>query len=114
MTDIPIEKLPTPLAKVAQRYRAIGPEASGDSFLLLSYLAESAIKAVTACLHAGIRSGSASSGYAIAHSLIRADGLGDWEEALVRMSSHPDAGYLPLDFHQALAWLTKRRPREDP
>ena len=108
-----IDHLPTPLARVAQRFQSVGPDSSADSFLLLSYLVEAAIKAIAIGLHAGVRAGAPQSAYAIAYSLVRADGLGDWEEAIGRMSSHPLAGYLPPDFHQALAWLTKRRSPGD-
>lgn len=113
MSGFRIDRLPTPLARVAQRFQAVGPDSSADSFLLLSYLVEAAIKAIAIALHAGIRAGSPQSAYAIAYSLVRADGLGDWEEAIGRMSSHPLAGYLPSAFHQTLAWLTKRRSSGD-
>src|SRR5438552_3658391 len=105
MSELMIDRMPTPLARVAQRFRSVGPDSSADSFLLVSYLAEAAVKAIAVVLHAGIRAGSPQNAYAIAYSLVRADGLGAWEEAITKMSSHPIAGYLPPDFHQALAWL---------
>jgi len=113
MTVLSIDRLPTPLARVGQRLRPVGLESSADSFLLLSYLAEAAIKLIAISLQAGIRAESPSNAYAIAYSLVRADSLGDWEEAIAKMSSQPIAGYLPPDFHQALAWLTKRHSGED-
>lgn len=108
-----ISQLPTPIARVAQRFKSIGPDSSADSFLLLSYLFEAIIKAIGIALYAGLRVGSPQNAYAIAYDLVRADGLGDWEDAINKMSAHPIAGYLPPDFHQLLSWLTKRRSTAD-
>jgi hypothetical protein len=114
MTILPVDSLPTPLARVAQRFEAVGPHGAADSFLIAGYVAESAIKLITAAFQAGLRAGAKENAYAVAHRLLRADGLGEFDTSLADVTTHPVAGFLPPDFHPLLAWLTKKRGSSDP
>jgi hypothetical protein len=68
--------LPTHIALVNQRLNISGADASAETFLFTSYLAEATIKSIAACLHSGLLLGSPDDAYRIAHTLINADGLG--------------------------------------
>ena len=74
--------LPTPVAKVAARLNVVGPEASADTFLVSSYLAEAAIKSIAIALYAGLFDKAPDYAYRIGYDLVRADGLGSWEQAI--------------------------------
>lgn len=69
-------QLPTHVAAVARRLNTVGPDASADTFLAISYVAKAAIKTIAVALHANLREQSRSHAYRIAHDLLRADGLG--------------------------------------
>lgn len=109
MDELSTATLPTHIARTADRLNLIGPEASGDTFLTTSYLVECLIKTIAAALHAGLRTASPDTAYPIAYELVRADGLGTWDDAIRGMCSHPVAGYLPPDFYPSVAWITKKR-----
>ena len=55
---IDTSSLPTHLAVVARRLNVAGPEASGDTFLLTSYVTEAIVKSIGIALLAGVRSGT--------------------------------------------------------
>lgn len=105
--------LPTPIARVAARLNATGPDGSGDTFLMTSYLAEAAIKTLAIALHAAVKHGSPDHAYRHAFNLVRADGLGVWESAIRDLTSHPVAGYLPPEFSSILLWATKKRTKPE-
>jgi len=117
MSDIDLSTLeiPTHLARVAARLKLTGPNASGDTFLLTSYLFEASLKTIAVALWSGLRTGSPENAYAVAYRLVRADGLGDWEDAIQQISSQPLAGYLQPIFHPTQNWLTQKRkqPMDD-
>jgi hypothetical protein len=109
-----IQELPTHLALVAGRLVTIGPDASGDSFLLASYLFEVSLKTMAIALLCGLKDTSPENSYTVAYRLMRADGLGDWENAIQQMASQPTAGYLHPAFQPTFNWLTqKRKPPAD-
>lgn len=113
--ELNTQDIPTHLARVAARLKLAGPDASGDTFLLTSYLFEASLKTIAAALWAGLRTSSPDNAYAVAYRLVRADGLGDWEDAIQQMSSQPLAGYLQPAFNPTQNWLTQRRkqPTDD-
>ena len=104
--------IPTPLARVASRLNVIGPSQSADTFLLASYLAETAIKMIGIAFYAGFLHTSKDRAYSIGYDACRADGLGVWERIVRESSSLPAASFLPPEFHPLLAWLTKRRNKD--
>jgi hypothetical protein len=105
--------LPTHIAKCAARLNAIGADASADTFLMTSYLAEAAIKTVAIALQVSLRERASSHAYRIAYDLVRADGLGSWEAAIRECTSEPLVGFLSRDSNQLVAWATKRRSRPE-
>ncbi|MBM3470232.1 MAG: hypothetical protein FJX73_05505 [Armatimonadetes bacterium] len=112
--ELNTQDLPTHLTRVAARLRLVGPDASGDTFLLTSYLFEASLKTIAIALWSGLRGSSAENAYAVAYRLVRADGLGEWEDSIYQMSSQPLAGYLSPVFQPTINWLTqKRKPPAD-
>jgi hypothetical protein len=105
--------LPTPVAKVAARLNVVGPESSADTFLITSYLAEAAIKTIAAVFYAGLLDKAPDYAYRMGYELVRADGLGSWEQAIRLSTTLPYASYFGPDFSQALEWTTKRRTRAE-
>src|SRR4051812_40125928 len=83
--------LPTPLAQVARRVNTVGIESSADSFLMVSYLVEAAIKLLAIGLYAGLRPNAPDAAYRLGYEFIRGDGLGTWEQALRAATSLPVA-----------------------
>ena len=110
---IPLSSLPTHVALVARRLNVVGAEASADTFLCASYLAEVAIKTIALTFHAGMAEKSPAHAYQIAYELVRADGLGSWESAIRTMTNQPLASYFPPEFQVLLAWATKKRTKPD-
>jgi hypothetical protein len=112
--ELTTQDQPTHLARVAARMKLAGQDASGDTFLLTSYLFEASLKTIAIALWSGLRTSSADNAYTVAYRLVRADGLGEWEDAIQQMSSQPLAGYLQPVFQPTLNWLTqKRKPPTD-
>jgi hypothetical protein len=107
------DSLPTPLAKAASRLNVLGPDASADTFLLTSYLAEAAIKLIAAALYAGLKDRSRDNAYRFAYGLVRADGLGTWERAIYESTNLPLAQLLPPEIQVLVAWLTKKRGKPE-
>lgn len=108
-----IAGLPTPLAQVARRVNTIGLEASADSFLIVSYLFETSTKLLAVALHAALFGKAPDHAYRIAYELVRADGLGVWEQAVRTASSLPAASFLPPDLVPVISWLSARRTKPD-
>jgi len=107
------ERLPTHVARVASRLRVTGSEASGDTFLVTSYLAESVLKTIAVTLCSGIRKTSEHIAYRLEYDLVRADGLGVWEAVIGTAVSHAYAGYVDQEMRSLVVWLTKKRTRAD-
>jgi hypothetical protein len=109
---IATDQLPTHLALVARRLNAIGPDDSANSFLLASYLAEATIKTVNIVLYHGLASSAPDVAYRYAHSFVRSDGLGEWDQSLRSLTANNVATFLPPDFRPLMAWATKKRSGE--
>lgn len=110
---ISTDGLATHVAKCAARLNAIGVDASGDTFLVTSYLAEAVIKTVGIVLQVGLRERAPSHAYRIAYELVRADGLGTWEAAIRECTSDPLLAFAAHECGELVAWLTKRRSKPD-
>ena len=104
---------PTHIARVVARLNVVGHEASGDTFLMASYVVESLIKTVAVALCAGVKRSSPRTAYRFEHDIARADGLGSWESMIGQCTGQSYAGYVDSDLQPLLAWLTKKRTRSD-
>ena len=106
-------ELPTHVARVVSRLDVTGPHASGDTFLTASYVVESVLKTIGVVLCSGIRRTSSSAAYRFEYGLVRADGLGAWEEAITTAVGHSYAGYIDQDLQSLVVWLTRKRTRAE-
>lgn len=104
--------LATPLLQVRRRLTTIGLEASADTFLTTSYLAEAAIKLLTLALRAGLEEAAPTAAYRIGYALVRAESLGAWAKVIRQVTTQPLAGLVPLDLRPLVAWLTSKRKGE--
>lgn len=95
---------------VARRLNVVGLDQGGDSFLAASYLAEAAIKSVGVVLVAGLQSVAPDQAYRAAYTLVRADGLGQWDTA-IRDAGKIHAGFLPHELSTMREWATRRRTK---
>jgi hypothetical protein len=111
--DVTQQALPTPLAQVARRLNTLGLEASADSFLLTSYLFEAALKILAVAFTSALRQKAPDLAYRIGYEVVRADGLGTWEQAVRTAASLPAASFLPREMAPALTWITQRRGRPE-
>jgi hypothetical protein len=106
-------KLPTPLAKVGARLNVVGPDSTADTFLITSYLAESGIKCLAVGFYAALLDKAPDYAYRIGHDLVRADGLGAWEQIIRNVTTLPQASYLGPDFQSVLEWATRKRTKPE-
>ncbi len=86
--------LPTHLAAVVRRLNVAGEEASGEKFLMTSYVTEILIKTVAIGLLAGVRTASTNVAHKFEYEVVRADGLGTWERVISDFTGQSHAGYL--------------------
>jgi len=105
--------LPTHLALVARRLNAVGPDASADTFLYTSYLAEAAIKTVACVLHGALRDAAPDDAYRMGYYLIQADGLGNWDTAIRQCTTHPMSAFIAREFQPLVSWATRKRNRSE-
>lgn len=105
--------LPTHIALVFRRLKIAGMDTSADAFLYSSYLAEAIIKTIAVTFYVGLKEGSPDDAYRIAHSLIRADGLGVWDTVIRQCTNIPLSGYFPKEFHSLVVWATKKRNKPE-
>lgn len=101
--------LPTHLARVVGRVNQAGDGSALETFLLASYVVESAIKTIGIALCAGLRRSSSMALYRFEHQLVRADGLGTWEATISACTTQSYAGFVDKDLQPLLTWLTQRR-----
>lgn len=108
-------QLPTPVALTARRVNAVGIDNEANSFLLLSSLAESAIKLIGVAAHGATKMRHPQTAYRWGHSVVRDSGLGSWDRAISgAVRSSPDPA-LPRDCQPLAVWATKKRkPSADP
>jgi len=104
---------PTHIAFVVRRLKIAGLDASADTFLHASYLAEIIIKTITTTLYTALKEGSPDDAYRMAHELIKADGLGVWDTAIRQCTNIPLSGYLPREFQSLIVWATKKRNKPE-
>lgn len=105
--------LPTHLARVVGRVNQAGHDSSAESFLLTSYVVESAIKTIGIALCAGLRRASSTALYRFEYELVRADGLGSWEAMISMCTTQSYTGYVDKDLQPLLNWLSQKRTRPD-
>jgi hypothetical protein len=113
MTQLALDpvKLPTPIAQVAQRLNTVGFNHGADTFLPISYIAESFLKALAATLVAGLRTASDTEAYRYEYELLHSDSLGPWNDTVRSISSYPLVNSLPPEFRPLTAWLTRKSPK---
>lgn len=104
--------LPTPLALATRRLGVVEPR-SGEMFLLVSYVAEVAIKLVAIAFWAGLGERAKEAAYQMAYELLRADGLGSWESWIRQASSQSLARFQPPFMHDLLGWSSRVRTRPE-
>jgi len=105
--------LPTHIALVARRLNICSPDDLAARFLETSYLAEVSLKTLAVVLHAGLVKPARDIAYRHAYELVRADGLGKWEQAIREITTQPTAGYLPPEYFMLVAWLSKKRTKPE-
>jgi hypothetical protein len=110
---IETSRLPTHLALVARRINIVSPDDLAARFLETSYLAEAFLKTVAVVLHGGLKKSAREIAYRHAYELVRADGLGSWEQTIRGITTQPTAGYLPHEFFPLLAWISKKRTKPE-
>lgn len=103
--------LPTPLALVANRLQITGGDDFANTFLDASYVAEVAIKLLATSLVAGTRKSSSAIAARFDYRLVRADGLGEWDQAIRDLTSHSILGYIDSDLRPLSVWLTQKRTK---
>jgi hypothetical protein len=101
--------LPTHIARVVGRVNQAGSGSSAESFLLTSYVVESAIKTIGVALCAGLRHTSSAALYRLEYELVRADGLGSWEAMISKCATQSYSGYLDKGLQPLLNWLSQKR-----
>jgi len=111
---IETQHLPTHLALVARRVNICNPDDLASSFLETSYLVESFLKTIAVILHAGLVNSARDVAYRHAYELIiRADGLGTWEQTVREITTQPTAGYLPPEFIELIVWISRKRSKPE-
>ena len=110
---IELSTLPTHVAQVARRLNIVGEEASADTFLITSYLAEAAIKTIAIAFHSGLSGRAPDHAYRIGYELVRADGLGTWETVIRDSTTQPIVSFLPPNMNSLITWATKLRTKPE-
>lgn len=105
--------LPTHIALVVRRLNTCDPDDLGTCFLETSYLAEVLIKSIAITLYAGLRTAAPNLAYKHAYDLVRAEGLGVWEQVIREISNQPTASYLSPEFYPLITWLSKKRTKNE-
>lgn len=107
------DDLPTPIALTLRRC-AVADSDSADYFLATSYVAEAAIKCLGVAMQSALAAKASEQAYRMAYSLLRADGLGEWEAWIRSCSTQPIAGFLPPSLNELLVWLTSYKAASAP
>jgi len=105
--------LPSHLAQVAQRLNVVGVNDSADTWMMTSYVAESFVKTLAIVLAAGSRKSNPNIAHKLEYTLVRADGLGSWEQSISDCTGQAYAGYLDSDLQELVIWITKKRVRTE-
>lgn len=98
------------LDRMHHRYEAERGDSDVAGFHCLLYYGELLTKALVACLAAGVGDDRERTRYAILHDLVRADAVGDWEQALQAILVGRASQNLPEPFRPYQRELTERLP----
>lgn len=101
--------LPTPMALAARRLNSVGIDDEANAFLLLSSLAESAIKLIGIAVYAAAKDDNPDDAYRWGYSYVRDSGLGSWDRALAEAVNSVPVSLLPKDYQDLTVWATKKR-----
>src|ERR1043166_6021233 len=104
-----VEKLPTHIAHVCRRLEFSHKDDPTESFFETSYLAEVSIKTIAIALVAALAQPAKELNYRLGYRLVRADGLGDWDQSIRDASAQQNSAYLSREFQGLTSWLTKKR-----
>ncbi len=83
-----------PIDLIRERVEAGRKESTADLFNSLLYIAEAFLKTYTAAIVAGLPDESNRHRYRLCHKLVRAAGIGEWDEVLADVSTGPAAQHL--------------------
>jgi tetratricopeptide (TPR) repeat protein len=98
------------LSRMHQRYEAERGDSDIAGFHCLLYYGEMLTKALVACLVAGVGDDRERTRYSILYELVRADGVGDWEQALQAILVGRPSQNLREPFRPYQRELTERVP----
>lgn len=110
---ITTSSLPTPIAKVVQRLNDAGENASADTFLMTSLITEFLIKIIAVGLLTGMRKRDSSVAHRLEYELVRANGLGEWQNAIQNLTVQSQAGYIHSEMRPLINWLSKKRNKPE-
>ncbi|MHB8857431.1 MAG: NB-ARC domain-containing protein [Bellilinea sp.] len=85
-----------PLNRMLERVEIARDDSDMSLFMNLMYLGEMVTKCITAGLAAGIVENRERSRYQIIHGLVRANGLGNWAQALDEVVKGPSAQFMTI------------------
>jgi len=97
-----------PLALMLDRVKCYGNHSDSDLFNELLYVGEFTTKITTATLVSAIENDSNNHRYRMLHSLVRADGIGDWAKILDEILIGPASQELAEDFYDIRRVFTQR------
>jgi hypothetical protein len=103
------EEFPTPVARVAIRAQRATQHGRAEEFLSLGYLSEVFMKYTALVLHSCARPLDQDSWKYWGYRLARADGLGDWDEALAQLEVSARTGGAGGWLREILDWLGAKR-----
>jgi hypothetical protein len=104
-----LEQIPTPLARAQLRAARVSSLERAERFNSLQYLSESLIKYCALVLLSFLQRLDAAKAQGIGYSLTRANGLGDWEQALPAISDASRQAGAPSQLRDILTWFTTKR-----
>ncbi len=104
-----LDRLPTPVARSMARALRSQQAGPAEQYLALGYLSEVLLKYVVLTLHTCIKSLDDSAWTYWGYRLSRAEGLGEWEQALVHLEAAARMGGAGGWAREILDWLSTRR-----
>jgi len=97
-----------PIDLIAERVESARRESTSELFNSLLYLAEAFTKTYTAAIVAGLPDENDRHRYRLCHKLVRAAGIGEWDEVLADVSTGPASQHLLPGAAQLQKELTER------
>lgn len=107
--SIKVGSLPTPIGLVLGRVQATHKSDPALKFLSLTYLAESIVKLTGIALIGALGESNRHQAYRYEYGLVRADGLGSWDQVIQRMLGNLTNDPMPRSMGELLSWCTRRR-----